>query len=212
MKKVLVALAMVLGTGSSVVFAQEVNNSSAVVAEAQVPQDEFVKMDPTELPQAILLTLAKNYEGSSVKEAYVKVKDEAKIYKIIILTQDGQETEDGIRDTSVTGVQTCALPISREKRIPVRDESEFLHITTACGSYQSTSCCTPRRSRISAICSNAQPTSDSMCGIKLCPISVREYSTRGGTSAYTFLMTSPSVSNERSVTVSIRCEMSPIVF
>ena len=86
MKKVLVALAMVLGTGSSVVFAQE-------VAEAQVPQDEFVKMDPTELPQAILLTLAKNYEGSSVKEAYVKVKDEAKIYKIIILTQDGQETE-----------------------------------------------------------------------------------------------------------------------
>ena len=89
MKKVLVALAMVLGTGSSVVFAQEVNNSSAVVAEAQVPQDEFVKMDPTELPQAILLTLAKNYEGSSVKEAYVKVKDEAKIYKIIILTQDG---------------------------------------------------------------------------------------------------------------------------
>ena len=93
MKKVLVALAMVLGTGSSVVFAQEVNTSSAVVAEAQVPQDEFVKMDPTELPQAILLTLAKNYEGSSVKEAYVKVKDEAKIYKIIILTQDGQETE-----------------------------------------------------------------------------------------------------------------------
>jgi len=54
MKKVLVALAMVLGTGSSVVFAQEVNNSSAVVAEAQVPQDEFVKMDPTELPQVPL--------------------------------------------------------------------------------------------------------------------------------------------------------------
>ena len=33
MKKVLVALVMVLGTGSSVVFAQEVNNSSAIVAE-----------------------------------------------------------------------------------------------------------------------------------------------------------------------------------
>ena len=49
MKKVLAALVMVLGTGSSVVFAQEVNNSSAIVAEAQVPQDEFVKIDPTEL-------------------------------------------------------------------------------------------------------------------------------------------------------------------
>ena len=46
MKKVLVALVMVLGTGSSVVFAQEVNNSSAIVAEAQVPQDEFVKNRP----------------------------------------------------------------------------------------------------------------------------------------------------------------------
>ena len=25
------------------------------------------------------------------------------------------QAEDGIRDTSVTGVQTCALPISRER-------------------------------------------------------------------------------------------------
>ena len=58
MKKVLAALVMVLGTGSSVVFAQEVNNSSAIVAEAQVPQDEFVKIDPTELPQAVMQTLA----------------------------------------------------------------------------------------------------------------------------------------------------------
>ena len=40
MKKVLAALVMVLGTGSSVVFAQEVNNSSAIVAEAQVPQEK----------------------------------------------------------------------------------------------------------------------------------------------------------------------------
>src|SRR5437879_8698788 len=28
------------------------------------------------------------------------------------------QAEDGIRDTSVTGVQTCALPISGEKRTP----------------------------------------------------------------------------------------------
>ena len=75
MKKVLAALVMVLGTGSSVVFAQEVNNSSAIVAEAQVPQDEFVKIDPTELPQAVMQTLAKDYEGASVKEAYVNGRD-----------------------------------------------------------------------------------------------------------------------------------------
>lgn len=93
MKKVLVALAMILGTGSSVVFAQEVNNSSAIVAEAQAPQNEFVKMNPAELPQAILQTVTKNYASSSVKEAYVKEKDGAKIYKITIVAQDGQETE-----------------------------------------------------------------------------------------------------------------------
>ena len=93
MKKVLAALVMVLGTGSSVVFAQEVNNSSAIVAEAQVPQDEFVKIDPTELPQAVMQTLAKDYEGASVKEAYVKETEETTLYKIIIVTQDGQEAE-----------------------------------------------------------------------------------------------------------------------
>ena len=72
-------------------FAQEVSNST--VTEAQVPQDEFVKMDPAELPQAVLQTLAKDYEGSSVKEAFVKEKDGAKTYKIIIVAKDGQEAE-----------------------------------------------------------------------------------------------------------------------
>lgn len=91
MKKVLVALAMILGVGSSVAFAQEVNNA-AVVAEAQVPQDEFVKMDPAQLPQAVMQTLAKDYEGTSVKEAYVKEKDGAKVYKIVVTAQDGTET------------------------------------------------------------------------------------------------------------------------
>ena len=93
MKKVLVALAMVLGVSSSVAFAQEAGKSTTAVTETQVPQDEFVKMDPTQLPQAILQSLATNYEGSSVKEAYVKEKDGAKIYKVIITTQDGQEAE-----------------------------------------------------------------------------------------------------------------------
>ena len=60
---------------------------------AQVPQDEFVKIDPTELPQAVMQTLAKDYEGASVKEAYVKETEETTLYKIIIVTQDGQEAE-----------------------------------------------------------------------------------------------------------------------
>ncbi len=93
MKKVLVALAMILGVSSSVAFAQEAGKSTTAVTETQVPQDEFVKMDPAQLPKAILQVLTTNHGGSSVKEAYVKEKDGAKIYKVIITTQDGQETE-----------------------------------------------------------------------------------------------------------------------
>lgn len=92
MKKVLVAVAMILATGSSVVLAQEVNGSAATVAEVQTPQDEFVKMNPEELPQAVLETLAKDYKGSTVKEAYVKEKDGAKTYKLVLAGEDGVET------------------------------------------------------------------------------------------------------------------------
>src|SRR5438034_8139458 len=35
------------------------------------------------------------------------------------------QAEDGIRDHCVTGVQTCALPISRV-RVPIRDESDLV--------------------------------------------------------------------------------------
>lgn len=90
MKKVLVALAMILGISSSVAFAQEVDNS--VVAESQVAQDEFVKMDPADLPQAVMQTLAKDYEGASIKEAYVKEKDGVKIYKIVVAKDETETT------------------------------------------------------------------------------------------------------------------------
>ena len=50
MKKVLVAVALVMGLGSSVAFAQEVENSTAVETQAQAPQDEFTKIDAKKLP------------------------------------------------------------------------------------------------------------------------------------------------------------------
>ena len=91
MKKVLVmALAMMLGAGSYAAFAQVAG--SPVATENQVLQDEFVKIDPADLPQAVVQTLAKDYEGTSVKEAYVKEMDGTKIYKIIVVATDGAET------------------------------------------------------------------------------------------------------------------------
>ena len=68
MKKVLVAVALVMGLGSSVAFAQEVENSTAVETQAQAPQDEFTKIDAKKLPDAVMNALAKSYEGASIKE------------------------------------------------------------------------------------------------------------------------------------------------
>ena len=67
MKKVLVAVALVMGLGSSVAFAQEVINTTSVEMQA------------------------KNYEGATIKEAYVAEKESGKVYKVILTTKDSQE-------------------------------------------------------------------------------------------------------------------------
>ena len=91
MKKVLVAVALVMGLGSSVAFAQEVENSTAVETQAQAPQDEFTKIDAKKLPDAVMNALAKSYEGASIKEVYSADKETGKIYKVVLTTKDSQE-------------------------------------------------------------------------------------------------------------------------
>src|SRR5947209_14716911 len=47
------------------------------------------------------------------------------------------QAEDGIRDIGVTGVQTCALPISRPKWIRESARKNFCYVATwCCGSAQ----------------------------------------------------------------------------
>ena len=92
MKKVLVAVALVMGLGSSVAFAQEVINTTSVEMQAQVPQDEFTKIDVKELPEAVAQAVAKNYEGATIKEAYVAEKESGKVYKVILTTKDSRGT------------------------------------------------------------------------------------------------------------------------
>ncbi|WP_455672249.1 hypothetical protein [Phocaeicola sp.] len=90
MKKVLVAVAMIFGLGSSVAFAQEVKETVAVEAQ-QAPQDEYTKIEVSELPQAVTDALAKGYEGASIKEAYAAAKSDGKVYKVVVVTKEGQE-------------------------------------------------------------------------------------------------------------------------
>lgn len=64
--------------------------------------------------------------------------------------------------------------------------------------------CWPRSPRCAR---SPRPARASAGGMRLCPVGVSAYSTRGGTSAYAVRDTRPSRSRFRRVSVSIRCEM-----
>ena len=90
MKKVLVALAMVMGLGSSVAFAYVVSGTQSVEQTQQNPQDEFTKVEVKDLPQAVMNVLAKDYEGAVISE-----KETGKIYKVVLtITKENQSTEE----------------------------------------------------------------------------------------------------------------------
>ena len=94
MKKVLVALAMIMGLGTSVAFASVANDTLAVENTLQTSQDEFVKIDVKELPSLVVNALGK-YEGASIKEAYVSERETGKVYKVIVtVTNEDQSTKD----------------------------------------------------------------------------------------------------------------------
>ena len=95
MKKVLVALAMVLGLGSSVAFAHVASGIQSIGQTQQDPQDEFTKVEVKDLPQAVMNALAKDYEGAVIKEAFISKKETGKIYKIVLtITKEDQSTEE----------------------------------------------------------------------------------------------------------------------
>ena len=55
------------------IASQGVQASTVQVSVENVMQDDFVKIEVKELPQAVQDAIAKSYEGSTVKEAYVPV-------------------------------------------------------------------------------------------------------------------------------------------
>ena len=96
MKKVLVALVMIMGLGTSVAFASVSNDTLAVENTLQISQDEFVKISVNELPNLVVNALGK-YEGASIKEASVSERETSKVYKVIVtVTKEDQSTEDVI--------------------------------------------------------------------------------------------------------------------
>lgn len=79
MKKVLFAVALVMGLGSSVAFANNMASDVEIVAMV----NEFKPIDIKELPQAVQDAIKKDYAESTIKEAAVEVaEDGVKTYKV----------------------------------------------------------------------------------------------------------------------------------
>ena len=88
MKKIVLMVAVV----ACVAFAsQGVQASTVQVSVENVMQDDFVKIEVKELPQAVQDAITKSYEGSTVKEAYVAGADGAKKYKVVLVDKDQKE-------------------------------------------------------------------------------------------------------------------------
>ena len=75
MKKVLVALAMIMGMGTSMAFAHVLESTTGVEQTQQDPQEEFTKIEVKDIPQAVMETLGKEYEGAVIKEAYMAERE-----------------------------------------------------------------------------------------------------------------------------------------
>ena len=94
MKKVLVAVALVLGLGSSVAFAQEVSNTPAVETQTQAPQDEYTKIEVKDLPEAVTQAITKSYEDATIKEAYVIITTKDAQEVTVLLNEKGEEVKE----------------------------------------------------------------------------------------------------------------------
>ena len=72
MKKVLFAVALVMGLGSSVAFANNMASDVEIVAMV----NEFKPIDIKELPQAVQDAIKENYSEATIKEAAVEVAED----------------------------------------------------------------------------------------------------------------------------------------
>lgn len=80
MKKLFVAVALVMGLGTSVAFAE---NFHASVDSVNIV-NEFKPIEVKELPQAVLDAVTKDYAEFTIKEAYVEEVEGTKTYKVVL--------------------------------------------------------------------------------------------------------------------------------
>jgi len=91
-------------------YAQEEEMEEIETAvEMEAEQDEFTSVDVAELPQAVKDALNTDYSGAVASEAWVKTKDEMKVFKLkldvngetkkVYIDQDGKWLEKEDKDS-----------------------------------------------------------------------------------------------------------------
>ena len=92
MKKLFVAVALVMGLGTSVAVANTMMNE----VEVSVMVNEFTPVEVKDLPKAVQDAVAKAYPESSIKEASVEVAADgaSKHYKLVLIGQSGTDTNE----------------------------------------------------------------------------------------------------------------------
>ena len=89
MKKIFVAVALVMGLGTTVAFAE--NLTSGV--ETVMAVNDFTPIEVKDLPAAVQEAITKNYAESTIKEAAVEAnEDETKTYKVVLTDEEGTES------------------------------------------------------------------------------------------------------------------------
>jgi hypothetical protein len=85
MKKFFVAVALVMGLGTTVAFAE--NLTSGV--ETVMAVNDFTPIEVKDLPAAVTEAIAKNFAESTVKEA---AGDGSKTYQVVLTDKEGAES------------------------------------------------------------------------------------------------------------------------
>lgn len=88
MKKLFVAVALVMGLGTSVAFAENFHAS----VDSVTIVNEFKPIEVKDLPQAVLDAVAKDYAEFTIKEAYVEEVEGTKTYKVVLTDTEDNTT------------------------------------------------------------------------------------------------------------------------
>ena len=89
MKKLFVAVALVMGLGTTVAFAENLTSD----VETVMAVNDFTPIEVKDLPAAVQEAITKNYAEATIKEAAVEAnEDGTKTYKVVLTDEEGTES------------------------------------------------------------------------------------------------------------------------